>query len=122
VARERRTERGIVTAELALAIPLLLALTLGLVWLLSLATAQVRLVDAARETARVAARGDGVEVAIERGGQVAPAGARISVATDGDAVVASGEVEIDGVGGLLEVLPSVRLTATAVSAREGPAP
>jgi hypothetical protein len=36
----------------------------------------------------------------------------------GDRVVVSGTVQVDGVGGLLEVLPSVELTAEAVSARE----
>ncbi len=45
-------QRGAATAELALAIPLLLSLTIGLVWLLSVGAAQVRMVDAARETAR----------------------------------------------------------------------
>lgn len=122
VARDQRTEHGVVTAELAMAIPLLLALTLSLVWLLSLATAQVRLVDAARETARAAARGDDVDSAVARGREIAPDGARVSVATDDERVTASAAVEVDGVGGLLEVLPSVRLSAKAVAAREGAAP
>ncbi len=47
------------TAELAMAMPLLLALTLGLVWLLTLGTAQVRMVDATRETARAVGPGRG---------------------------------------------------------------
>ena len=51
-------QRGAATAELALAIPLLLSLTIGLVWLLSIGAAQVRMVDAAREAARATARGD----------------------------------------------------------------
>ena len=46
------------TAELALVLPLLVAVTLGLVWLLAVGAAQVRTVDAARETARAVARGD----------------------------------------------------------------
>ena len=41
-------------------LPVLVALTLGLAWVLSLAATQVRVVDAARETARAAARDDGV--------------------------------------------------------------
>ncbi|MFC6345462.1 TadE family protein, partial [Nocardioides hankookensis] len=47
----RRDERGAATAELAMTLPLLLAVTIGLVWLLSVGAAQVRAVDAARETA-----------------------------------------------------------------------
>ena len=55
-----------------MAVPLLLAITLGLVWLLSLGTAQMRMVDATRETARAVARGDATAEAIARGRQVAP--------------------------------------------------
>jgi Flp pilus assembly protein TadG len=111
-------ERGAVTAELAMAVPLLLAVTLGLVWLLTLGTAQVRMVDATRETARAVARGEDAGPALDRGRQVAPPGASLAVTDMGDRVVVSGTVQVDGVGGLLEVLPSVELTAEAVSARE----
>ncbi len=55
-----------VTAELAMAVPLLLAVTLGMVWLLTLGTAQVRMVDATREAARAVARGDATGVALDR--------------------------------------------------------
>ena len=81
-----------------MAIPLLLAVTLGLVWLLALATAQVRMVDATREAARAVARGDSTDEALER--------SRL----------------VDGVGGLFDALPSVDLTADAVAAREDPPP
>jgi len=93
-----------------MAIPLLLAVTLGLVWLLALATAQVRMVDATREAARAVARGDSADEALERGRLVAPAGAALTVTT------------VDGVGGLFDALPSVDLTADAVAAREDPPP
>ena len=53
-----RDQRGAATAELALGIPVLVSLTIGLVWLLTIGVAQVRMVDAARETARAGARGD----------------------------------------------------------------
>ena len=105
-----------------MAVPLLLAVTLGMVWLLTLGTAQVRMVDATREAARAVARGDAAEVALERGRQVAPPGAVLTVTTADDRVVVSGTVEIDGVGGLFGVLPSVELTAEAVSAREDAPP
>ena len=57
--RARASERGAATAELAMVLPLLVAVAIGLVWLLSVGAAQVRAVDAARETARALARGDG---------------------------------------------------------------
>jgi Flp pilus assembly protein TadG len=117
-----RSQRGAVTAELAMAVPLLLAITLGLVWLLSLATAQVRMVDATRETARALARGDATADALARGRQVAPAGAELTVTTLADQVVVSGSVWVDGVGGLFDAMPSVELTAEAVAAREDPPP
>ena len=53
--RVRRGERGAVTAELAMALPLLVAVTVGLVWLLAIGAAQLRVVDGARETARAVA-------------------------------------------------------------------
>ena len=65
-----RGERGAVTAELAMALPLLVAVTVGLVWLLAVGAAQLRVVDAARETARAVARGDDAG----GGGRAGPAG------------------------------------------------
>lgn len=105
-----------------MAVPLLLAITLGLVWLLALATAQVRMVDATREVARALARGDGSDEALQRGQVVAPAGAALTVTALDDRVVVSGSVTVDGVGGLFDALPSVELTAQAVAAREDPPP
>ena len=52
MGRRARCERGAATAELALGIPLLVALTAGLVWMLALGAAQVRVIDASREAAR----------------------------------------------------------------------
>jgi hypothetical protein len=102
-----------------MALPLLLAVTLALAWLLCLATAQLRMVDAARETARAVARGEAPGDAVERGREVAPPGAQLQVTTDDDLVVVSGSVEVDGVGGLFAGLPAVVLEARAVAAREG---
>ena len=114
------SECGAVTAELALAVPLLLAITLGLVWLLTLGTAQVRMVDATREAARALARGDSADEALERARQVAPPGAQLDVSADGTQVVVRGTVTVDGVGGLFDALPAVTLTAHAVAAAEQP--
>jgi len=115
----RRDQRGAVTAELALGIPLLLALTWGLVWLLSVGEAQVRVVDAAREAARAAARGEAPAACAARGEQVAP-GSTVVVSLSGGEAVSTVTASVRPPGGLLGFLPAVALRARAVSAAEGP--
>jgi Flp pilus assembly protein TadG len=113
----RRDERGAATVELALGIPLLVSLTVGLVWLLTVAIAQVHMVDAARETARASARGDAAPAAVARGLRVAPE-ATVSVAQRQGEVVADASDTVDPPGGLLGFLPAVRVHAEAVTAAE----
>jgi Flp pilus assembly protein TadG len=115
----RHDQRGAVTAELALGIPLLLSLTWGLVWLLSVGEAQVRVVDAAREAARAAARGEAPAACEARGEQVAP-GSTVVVTTRGGEAVSTATATVGPPGGLLGFLPPVPLQARAVSAVEGP--
>jgi hypothetical protein len=115
---EHLAERGAATAELALVLPVLVAVTVGLVWLLAVGAAQVRAVDAARETARAVARGDSVEAAVARGERVAPPGSRVSVHGDGDQVVAVVVGRVSGPGGLFGRLPAVTVSAEAVAATE----
>lgn len=117
-----RGERGAATAELAMVLPLLVAVTLGLVWLLAVGAAQVRAVDAARETVRAVARGDSVADAVARGARVAPAGSRVSVHDDGGEVTAVVVGRVDGPVGLFARLPGVTVSAQAVAAveEEGP--
>jgi hypothetical protein len=103
-----------------MSLPLLLAVTLGLVWLLSLGTAQVLLVDATREAARALARGDSQDDALDRARQVAPSGTQLTVTGDGGEVTVTGRVRVDGTAGLLEVMPSVEVTAEATAVREAP--
>lgn len=114
----RRDDRGAVTAELAMGLPLLLAVTVGLVWLLSVAAAQVRVVDAAREAARGAARGDDVASAVAAGTRVAPDGGEVTVTTSGSEVRAAASARVDGPGGLFGFLPAVTVRAEAVALAE----
>jgi Flp pilus assembly protein TadG len=113
----RRDQRGAVTAELALGIPLLVSVTIGLVWLLTIGIAEVRVVDAARETARATARGDAESVAVARGLQVVP-GAAVSVTTRDGQVIATASDRVPPPGGLFGFLPSVSVHAEAVTAAE----
>lgn len=103
-------EQGGVTVEAAIALSALvsvLVLCLGAVLCVS---HQVRCQDAAREAARLAARGDEAR-AVETAARVAPSDARITLRDDGDLVVAV--VSAPG-----PLLPLVTLTAEAVAARE----
>jgi Flp pilus assembly protein TadG len=67
-----RSESGMVTAEMALAIPALVAVVVTLAWLLSLGLTQGVVVQAAREGARAAARGESAAVIRSAAGRVAP--------------------------------------------------
>jgi len=118
VMRRARTARGAVTAELALGLPVLLAVTTGLVWLLSVGAAQIRTVDAARETARAVARGDDEGAAVAVGERVAPDGVRVAVHTQAGRVVVSAAGNVPGPGGLFGFLPGVDVHAEAVAVAE----
>jgi Flp pilus assembly protein TadG len=112
-----RDQRGVVTAELALGIPVLLSLTVGLVWLITIGVAQVRMVDAARETARAGARGDSEAAAVAQGQRVAGGGAVTMSTVDGQVVATATDV-VAPPGGLLGFLPEVRVEAEAVTSAE----
>ncbi len=101
------------TAEAAALLPVLLALTWGLLWVVSLAATQVRVVDTAREVARAAARGD-------RAPDVASgdAAVRVSVSRQGDRVRVVASSHVGGPGGLFGFLPGVELSSTAVAVEE----
>jgi Flp pilus assembly protein TadG len=118
--RAARPERGAVTAELALGLPLLLAVTVGLVWLLAVGTAQVRVVDGAREAARALARGDPEPAAFARAEEVAGSGSRVAASYGGGEVTVTVSRELRGPGGLFDVWPGATLRATAVAAAESP--
>jgi hypothetical protein len=71
---------------------------------------QVRCIDAAREAARLAARGDETGAGVAARG-VGPAGATLQLRRDGGFVVAT-------VSGRSRLLPGVVITADAVAAAE----
>ncbi len=103
-----------VSVEAAFAIAAIVSvLILGIGAVLGV-SAHVRCVDAARETARLAAQGDSAR-AMTVGRSVAPGGADISIRSDADRVVVTVHAE-------LALLPGVDLGATAVAAMEPTAP
>jgi hypothetical protein len=113
-----RGQRGTVTAETAMVLPLMVAVAVALAWLLALAATEVRVVDAAREVARAAARDEPRSSAIGLGRRVAPRGATITVQQRDDVVVVRVRSQVRGPGGLLDFLPKTQVHAEAVAARE----
>lgn len=113
-----RNARGAVTAETAVVLPVLVGVAMGLVWLVALSVTHVRVVDAARETARALARDEPHATAVALGRRVAPEGARISVREGDSEVVVSVVATTQGPGGLFDFLPAVEVDAEAVAARE----
>ncbi|GAB3166590.1 TadE family type IV pilus minor pilin [Streptomyces incanus] len=76
---ERRSDRGFVTAESAMALPVLVMFAMALVWGLLVVAAQIQCVDAARTGARAAARQDSPGAVVEVARRAAPSGAEVTV-------------------------------------------
>jgi hypothetical protein len=109
-----------VSAETATALPVLVAVALGLVWAVALAVTQIRVVDAARETARAFARDEAPPTAIALGRRIAPAGSRITFDEGSGAVRVRVVAQMKGPGGLFRFLPRLEVDAEAVAASETP--
>jgi hypothetical protein len=114
----QRDESGAVTAETAVALPLLAIFTLSMAWLVSIGITDVRAIDAARETARAAARSDSSGQATTLGRRVAPDGSSISVSHSGGAVVARVSSPVNGPAGLFGRWARFHVQAEAVAAEE----
>ncbi|MEZ5118009.1 MAG: TadE family type IV pilus minor pilin [Candidatus Nanopelagicales bacterium] len=84
--RGRGLDRGSVTVEAAFAVPALVAVTLLLVWVVGIGTAHLRVGDAARSAARLAARGEPDARVLDAAQRSAP-GAQLSVSRDDETVL-----------------------------------
>ncbi|WP_168583224.1 TadE family type IV pilus minor pilin [Gephyromycinifex aptenodytis] len=73
----RSREAGMVTAEFAVAMPVLIAVLALVMAAMGLALDQVRCVDAARAGARLAARGEPESVVIAEAARLAPTGSQV---------------------------------------------
>lgn len=107
-----RSDRGAVTVEAAIALCGLMAM-FGLVLSgILVVTGEIRCADAAREAARLVARGQR-PLADQAVKELAPDGARLSVAAEGDAITV--EVRAEAIGGLL---PGIQLNGRAYAVLE----
>jgi Flp pilus assembly protein TadG len=102
-----------VTAELAACLPVLVLLLAVALSAVSVASLRVRAQDAAREAARLAARGESVSAAQRDG----PAGIQVRVSVSGDDVIAVASAHAHL---LLPFLPAVMVIERAAAAREPP--
>jgi TadE-like protein len=105
--RQLRGDRGSATVELAVCLPALMVFLATGLAALGAVRLQIECVDAAREAARAAARGEPVVSRVD--------GAAITISTEGDLVRATVRMHLDpfGVG-----LPGFDITSTSVAALE----
>lgn len=107
-------ERGSVTAETALALPVLVLVLAAVVWVLAAVGAQLRCVDAAAGAARVAARGEGPAAVAVAGRRLAPDGATVRVQRRGEQVHVTVAARVRPFASL-GALPGLAVSATAVA-------
>jgi hypothetical protein len=107
-----------VTAETAVVLPIVAAFALALVWLVSVAMTEIRLIDAARDAARGLARGDSEALVRAQVATAAPAGTTLAVTRDGSEVSAEVSLAAEAPGWLLVPLPAIALHATATTLAE----
>ena len=113
----RERDGGMVTAELAACLPVLVLVLAVALSAVSVAGARIRVADAAGEVARAAARGDpatGRRLAL-----TAAPGAQVAVETSGDEVVALVTLRVRL---LASWLPAVTVSERAVAAAEPSVP
>ncbi len=112
----RRSDRGSVTAEFAVALPAVVAVLAVAMSAVAAATAQVRCVDAARAGARAAARGESASAALAAATSAAPSGATVRLRRDGNTV----RVEVRGRMSLLGALGGRHISVPVGAAEEAP--
>jgi Flp pilus assembly protein TadG len=111
-------DRGSATAELAVALPAVLVLLLAGLTAVAAVTVKLQCVDAAREAALAAARG---EPGVEAGERSAPGGAEVSVIVDGGLATATVRAPVPLLGLRLSGL-AVRSEAVAAVEPGAPGP
>jgi len=113
-------QSGMVTAELAVALPALVLATLVAVTAVQVLCAQLKALDAADVAARLSARGEQPAVVTAAAAAACPV-AQVHLESDGDAVVAEAAVAV-APAGLHGLLPTFVVRERAVYARESASP
>ena len=114
--RIRHGERGSVTAETAIVLPVVVVLLAVATWVIGLVVTHIRCLDAARDVARAVARGEPAEEARRIGLRSAPAGSVVELGrsdSDVTAVVRSPAVALPVLGSIGAVRVEERATVQA---------
>ena len=112
-----RNQRGAVTAEVAIALPVLLSLLFIGTWSIGVVIVNIQCIDAARDVARAVARGESPEAAQAIARRTAPSNATIDIKRDGPDIHVIITASPHARAPLLAALPaaSVRAEATLQS-------
>lgn len=111
-------DAGYVTAETAIVLPVLAILVAAALWAIAVAGAQLRCVDAARDGARAAARGESGPAVMVAARATAPQGASIEIARNGSQIVVTVKVRVGPASGVLASIPAPVVAASAVAESE----
>lgn len=111
-------DRGSVTAETAVVLPVLVLVLAVLVFVLACVSAQLRCVDAARSAARLAARGEPAAVVQAAARAAAPEGAVVRVSRSGDQVLVVVDASVSPFGRAARDLVRVPVSARAAALAE----
>jgi hypothetical protein len=104
-----------VTAEVALALPVLVLVMAAAMWGVRVTAAQLRCVDAAREAARVVARGDVAAAGRSAALAAAPPGAQVTIGVAARTVTVRVAARV---AGFVPGLPATTVSATAATELE----
>jgi hypothetical protein len=107
-----------VTAETAMVLPVFAFLLAVALWAIAVGAAELSSVDAARDGARAAARGESADVVASVIRAAAPKGADFAVERDGDQVTVVVRDRVGPGAGPLAALPLPVAAATAVAQSE----
>jgi Flp pilus assembly protein TadG len=110
-------DAGMVTAELAVALPALVVVMVAALYGVAVVTAQLRCQDAAAMAARLAARGEAAATVRSSALAAAPSGAGLSIAGSASTVTATVTVRV-WAPGLSGLLPGVSVSGRAADDRQ----
>lgn len=115
--RPRKNDRGMVTAEAAVVLPVLVVVLAAAVWLLAVVAAQLRCVDAARVAARLAARDEPPGLVQATAREAAPQGATVQVSERDGQVLVVVRARLQPLA-VLDLVPSITVSGTAAAVLE----
>jgi Flp pilus assembly protein TadG len=109
----RRAECGAVTAEVAVVLPVLLAILVFGVWMAGVVVENIRCIDAARDVARAVARGEPPQSAQQLVSRTAPEGATFTITKDGPDIQVTVTADVTPRWPLLAKLPPIQVKGQA---------